>query len=180
MRRRCGCFPTPTLLTAARCFNECAGAENATATTTLGSLCGSLLGAAGKGLVVAHSGGLCGAGLAMCPATECCDQYGICRAGSDCGVTCQCTLSGKNSTCAGRMVPSSSLPRARSGAVCGDSVAQCPAGECCSAYNFCTNSTVICSAGMCSQVGPGQGAFSADRQQERADSGADRTGGVDR
>ena len=58
------------------------------------------------------------------------------------------------------MVLSSALPRARSGAVCGDTVARCPAGECCSAYNFCTNSTVICSAGMCSEVGPGQqGAF---------------------
>lgn len=39
------------------------------------------------------SGGICGAGVARCPATECCSQYGWCGVKTEhCGAGCQAGL----------------------------------------------------------------------------------------
>lgn len=108
--------------------------------------CGRHLARAESSVKTTTKGGECGAGIAVCPASQCCSQYGRCQ--EKCSTTCQCSYSGKESSCNGTMAFTEvGVPIAPSAGVCGRGVGICPKGECCSQYGFCGTNKASCDAG---------------------------------
>lgn len=92
-------------------------------------------------------------GLARCQTSQCCSQYGRCE--NVCSSTCQCEFSGRRSYCPGStLLTNLGVPVAPSGGICGQGVATCPAGECCSVLSYCTTN---CAATPCSVAESGSG-----------------------
>ncbi|KAL4427900.1 hypothetical protein ABPG75_001989 [Micractinium tetrahymenae] len=110
------------------------------AATSSNAGCGDYLGSAAD-LPVVKSGGECGAGLARCPKRQCCSPFGRCE--DSCTTACQCEFSGKRSECPGSMLlstgPDDQVPVAPAAGVCGQGVATCPQGQCCTVFGFCPN-----------------------------------------
>ncbi|KAL6635653.1 RNI-like protein [Neocallimastix sp. 'constans'] len=85
--------------------------------------------------------GICGQGIARCPEGECCSKYGYCgRSNDHCSLEkgCQSELGNCSSN------SNDDLPISPDG-ICGQGIARCPEGECCSKYGYCGRSNDHCS-----------------------------------
>ena len=85
--------------------------------------------------------GICGQGIARCPEGKCCSKYGYCgRSNDHCSLEkgCQSELGNCSSN------SNDDLPISPDG-ICGQGIARCPEGECCSKYGYCGRSNDHCS-----------------------------------